>query len=151
MSAPHVSKVLGIAVRSAKNGPMREVVATNATVDAGLDGDLKVESDRGVTFISAVQWRETMQELGVDIPWHTRRANVLVDAARLATWIGQTVRIGPVTLDIKGETRPCGLMDEFQPGLRNALKPECRAGVHGRVITGGTIRVGDEISVPAPR
>ncbi len=28
----------------------------------------------------AVQWRQMMVELGADLPWHTRRANVSIGA-----------------------------------------------------------------------
>jgi hypothetical protein len=36
-------------------------------------------------------------------------------------------------------------MDEVHPGLREALKPDCRAGVYGTVTRPGWIRIGDPI------
>ena len=53
--------------------------------------------------------------------------------------IGRTVRFGQVTLQVLAETLPCELMDRLQPGLWNALKPNCRAGVCCRVLTGGEL------------
>jgi MOSC domain-containing protein YiiM len=42
-------------------------------------------------------------------------------------------------------------MDEARKGLRRALEPDMRAGVWGRVLTGGTIRLGDRVLVvPGP-
>jgi hypothetical protein len=36
-------------------------------------------------------------------------------------------------------------MDQQHQGLKEALKPDCRAGVHGQVISGGTVHVGDAV------
>ncbi len=152
MASEPIGRILAIALRTENHAPMRLIDAASASVDGGLAGDRQVSVERGITLISAAQWRETTTLLNTpELPWHTRRANLLIDAPRLDSWIGKTVRIGEVTLQICGETRPCGLMDEFQPGLRAALKPECRGGVHGRVLEAGTIRVGDAITLLEPR
>lgn len=140
-------RVAAVAVRTAVDGPMREIHLAVTQVDGGIDGDLKCAPDRGITFLASQQWRQVVRELGTELPWHTRRANVLVDAPELSGWIGRTVRVGEVEVAIKSETRPCGLMDQLHAGLKNALKPDCRAGVYGRVTRGGSFRVGDEISL----
>lgn len=124
---------------------MHEVRAADAVVGGGLQGDLQVSLDRGVTLISSRQWKAVTSELGVELPWYTRRANVLIDADGLGGLIGKNVRIGAVELEIRGETRPCGLMDQLHDGLRQALVPDCRGGVHGKVVKGGTVRVGDVV------
>lgn len=126
---------------------MAEVTAANARTGGGLEGDIHTGADRGITLISARQWREVTRELAAELPWHTRRANVLIDAGGLQHLIGQTIRIGEVEIDIKDETRPCGLMDELHQGLRAALKPDCRGGVNGQITRGGTLRVGDVVSI----
>ncbi len=142
-----VGRVLAIAVRTAKNGPMRELQSATARADAGIEGDLRVSTNRGITLVSAADWRQATDELGVPLPWHTRRANVLVEGLTMANLIGHTVRFGQVTLDVRAETRPCELMDRLQPGLQQALKPDCRAGVYGRVVAGGEFAVGDRVEV----
>ena len=53
-------------------------------------------------------------------------------------------------VDITGETRPCELMDEFQPGLKDALKPDMGGGVFGRVVESGAINAGDPLRVLGP-
>ena len=138
-------RVLAIALRSPRRGPMREVDAALATVDQGLQGDGHVAPERGVTLLSRERWAEATAELGAELPWHTRRANVLVEGIDLAAAIGQELQIGEVVLRIEGETDPCAVMDRAHYGLRNALAPHCRGGVHGRVIRGGRMAVGDEI------
>jgi MOSC domain-containing protein YiiM len=147
MSLHPVGRVLAIAVKSAEGGPMIEAQSASAVVDAGLAGNAKVAPHRGITFLSARQWRQIAVELKADIPWHLRRANVLLDADSLATLIGRTVALGEAQLVIKGETHPCGLMDQQHAGLRAALKPDCRGGVYGQVIRAGAFRVGDLLNV----
>jgi len=40
-------------------------------------------------------------------------------------------------------------MDQQHAGLRQALVPDCRGGVYGQVLTGGTILVGDAVTLIA--
>ena len=61
-------KVLAIAVRTAENGPMKEVARAVAIADGGLEGDIAVSAERGVTFIAAGQWKQVVAELGADLP-----------------------------------------------------------------------------------
>jgi MOSC domain-containing protein YiiM len=138
-------RILAIALRTAPKGPMREVPSAEVLAGRGLVGDLRVSPRRGITVLSREQWQETMAELGVDLPWHTRRANVFVEGVPLPQTVGKRIALGDVVLEVLGETRPCELMDEQYAGLQDALKPALRAGVHGRVLQGGTIRVGDNV------
>ena len=144
---PGVSRVAAIALKTAHSGPMQEVGSATVESDGTLVGSASVNPKRGVTFLSSSQWATVMRELGAELPWHTRRANVLIDADGIGDWRGKTIRIGDATFEIIAETRPCELMDTFHSGLMNALKPDCRAGVYGRVTRGGVIRVGDAVTV----
>ncbi len=115
----------------------------------GLEGDQRRTAHRAVTVISLEQWRETMREMSADLPPQTRRANVVVSGVELPASLGKQLRLGHVVLEIVGETRPCGVMDEALQGLKGALAPGMRAGVHGRVVTEGEIRVGDAVEIVA--
>ncbi len=147
MGDTSANTVTGIAVRTVEDGPMCEIDRAVAAVDCGIDGDLECRPDRGITFISSQQWAQVVRELNAELPWHLRRANVLVDAPDLSGWIGRTVRVGEIEVDIKAETKPCGLMEKLHGGLMDALKPELRGGVYGRVTAGGAFRIGDGIEV----
>lgn len=149
MSTTPVGQILAIALRTAKEGPMLEVPQATARAGAGIEGDLPSKSYRGITLISAADWRQAMAELDASLPWHTRRANVLVEGLTMADLIGHTVRFGEITLKVGAETRPCELMDRLHAGLLNALKPNCRAGVYGKVLTGGEFKVGDRVELVA--
>lgn len=146
-SSTNVGKVLAIAVRTAVRGPMREVSNADAASGAGLDGDVAVAPERGVTLLAAGQWNAVNRELRTNLPWHMRRANVLIDAESLQHLIGRTIRLGNARVRVNAETRPCQLMDELHSGLRQALTPECRGGVYGRIIEGGSISVGDQATL----
>ena len=142
-----VGKILGIAVRPGVREPMRPLDRATVIKDAGLEGDVPANPDRGITFLSSVQWQEVTRLLGTVLLWHTRRANVLVECDSLAHLIGKTIKIGPIIVAVKGESEPCALMDEIRPGLRDVLTPDCRGGVFGRVIEGGVFSVGDVITL----
>jgi len=141
-----IGKVLGIALRSCKKGPMVEVEDIEAIENGKLVGDVDCESHRGITLISARQWADVVREMGRDLPWHTRRANILVDSGSLGEIIGRTITVGEVRVEVNAETRPCAYMDELAPGLWDVLKPDFRAGVYGRITRGGRICVGDVVA-----
>ena len=126
---------------------MREVAEAEAALGGGLLDDLPVDPDRGITLLAADQWDDVTEELERDLPWHTRRANLLVGCATLAGLLGKSIRVGTVTVEIKGVTEPCGLMDRICPGLLKALTPDSRGGVHGKVVQSGTIKIGDTVKV----
>jgi MOSC domain-containing protein YiiM len=147
MSDTAIGKVIAIALRTAVKGPMQEVPEARAVEKGGLIGDVKSSEARGVTFLSSKQWEQVQRDLGTPLPWHTRRANVLVETDGLAHLVGRTIEVGEVQVEIKAETRPCELMDTLHQGLRNALAPEMRGGVYGNVIRAGQFRIGDTVRV----
>jgi MOSC domain-containing protein YiiM len=140
-----IGRVAAIAIRPEKNAPMRELEEVGASAGAGLAGDVSSIPDRGVTLISKSQWDEVCGELDAALPWHTRRANILVEADALGHLIGKRIRIGDVEVDLKLEVNPCGLMDKQHQGLRAALVPDCRGGVGGKILNNGTISRGDTV------
>ncbi len=144
-----IGRVLAIALRCGRGGPMREVSEAVARKDAGIEPDRWPPPDRGITLLSAPAWQAAIAELGVELPWHTRRANLLTDVADLPALLGQTLRIGQAIVVVRGITHPCENMDAACDGLRAALNRDHRGGVFARVIRGGPIRVGDPIT-PAP-
>lgn len=140
-------KLQGIAVREASRAPMQEHQQAEVTVEEGIVGDYRGSGLRQVTFLAAHQWRVVEQELDVELPWHTRRANLLIDGIDLSATVGKHLQIGACLFAIHGETDPCERMDELQPGLRQTLTPSLRAGVWGKVLQGGTIKVGQRAQI----
>jgi len=141
------ARVLGLALKPAPQATMLEVDAAHAEAQGGLTGGVQPRARRGITLLSAPQWEDVVAELGVDLPWTTRRANVLLDAPTLGELRGRRIRLGDAELQIHKETEPCHKMDQACPGLWEALLPHQRGGVYGQVMVAGTIRRGDALVV----
>jgi MOSC domain-containing protein YiiM len=105
---------------------------------------------RQVTVISAGAWRDVCRELGAELPWTLRRANLLVEGIERKHSTGAILGIGPVRLRITGEIPPCSRMDEQHAGLTEALRPEWRGGVSCTVLAGGTVAAGDAVTLEPP-
>ncbi len=148
-------RVIGIAKKPIKRGPMKEVAATLVTTEAGLAGDCRGTSSRSkkrqVTVLSIQQWHAACQQIGTTLPWHARRANVCIWGMTFGPHlVGKYLSIGrEVLLEITGETAPCARMDEIHPGLKDALAPDWRGGITCRVIDGGIIAVNNEVRLYA--
>lgn len=141
-----IGTLKAIAHRPTDGEPMRETRQVTVYPGRGIDSENRKTGRREVTLLSIESWADACRELGIEIPWLVRRANFLVEGIDLAATLGQVISIGPVQIRIHGETKPCGLMESQQKGLREALVPNFRGGVHGEVLTGGTIHVGDQVS-----
>ncbi|MEM7206130.1 MAG: MOSC domain-containing protein [Planctomycetota bacterium] len=131
-------------LRPAARLPVREVMTATASAGVGLEGDHAVGGRRQVTLLSREAWDLACADLGRAVDPAARRANLLLRGVDLGAAIGRSLRVGAVTLDILGETRPCELLDDGnRVGLCAALRPQRRGGVFGTVRIGGVLRVGD--------
>lgn len=84
-------------------------------------------------------------ELGHEFDASATRRNVTVDAGDIPTKPGSRLRIGDVELEVVRVAAPCRLMDDgIGRGAAAALRG--RAGSVCRILTSGTIRVGDPVS-----
>jgi len=138
--------IVGLAVKTAHGAPM-ELVDSVSVTEEGIEGNVHQRNERRITLLSKEQWVEMQTELGGDLPWTTRRANVLVEGLPLGDLIGKTLQVGGIEVHLYGETHPCGQMEAAQAGLQATMTPECRGGVHGSVVSGGEVRVGDTVQV----
>jgi len=113
--------------------------------DAGLAGNANQGGRRQVTVISVEAWERATAALGREVDPAARRANLLVRGIELRDSRDRTLVVGACRILVGGETRPCNWMDEAAWGLQEALRPEWRGGVYGRVLEGGPIRLGDPV------
>ena len=144
----------GIARHARPRGPIETIDHVEVTVEAGLSGDFRGavkpggKGKRQVSLIEAGDWAAAMAELGHDLPWWERRANLLIEGLDLPQTPGARVRIGgQVVIEITTECDPCSRMEEIAPGLKAALTPDWRGGALGRVLSGGRIAIGDAVVV----
>jgi len=143
-----MGRLAGIARREKKRAEMELLNDADISDHTGVANDSRGKpGKRQVTVISAAAWAAACEELGQEIPWTTRRANLLVEDVELPQRIGDLIEIGDVRLLVTMEVDPCSRMEEQVEGLRSALTPEWRGGVACRVLKGGLVRLGDIVSV----
>lgn len=142
--------LLGIATRPASRAPMETAEQAAITTGAGVARDRRRSGKRQVTVLAREGWVEACRSVRRDLPWTTRRANLYVEGVGLAGATGRILRVGEVLLEVTGETGPCERMEEQCAGLREALMPAWRGGVTCRVLEGGTVAVGDPVSLEEP-
>ena len=147
-------QLIGIARRAKSRAPMELLQAGEITCAAGLTGCFRGAKfmSRQITVLAREDWEAALLDLGdlmgpPDLSWTVRRANLMVEGVRLPRAKGGVIRIGPVVLEITGQTNPCCRMEEAYKGLLSALHPHWRGGVTCRVREGGAIQLGDAVEV----
>ncbi|RHW16343.1 MOSC domain-containing protein [Sphingomonas gilva] len=147
-------RLAGIARHARSRGPIEVIDHVSVSLKGGLAGDFRGavrpggKGKRQVSLIEAGDWAAAMAELGADLHWSVRRANLLVEGLDLPQTAGAVLAIGrDVRLEITVECDPCSRMEEIAPGLKAVLTPDWRGGALARVLSGGDIAVGDEIRI----
>lgn len=143
-----MGRLAGIAWREAKRAPMQELTSAEISPAGGVGADYRGRpGKRQVTVIAARAWQAACRELGTDLPWITRRANLLVEDMDLPQKTGDVLQIGEVRLQITMEVDPCSRMEEQHAGLQAALSSGWRGGVACTVLQGGRVALGDEVTL----
>lgn len=139
--------VQAIAYRKKPKAPMTEIDSVEITCEQGVVPDTRGKpGKRQVTVLSLEAWQTACAELGTELPWTMRRANILVSGITFSVAdVGKILQIGDVRLQITVETDPCHRMDEQHQGLTAALTPDWRAGVCCRVLQAGEICLNDDV------
>lgn len=136
--------VMGIALRAKPHAPMQQLSHCEITIEAGLTGDFRrAVKARQVTVLTEEGWQAACGDLGEELPWITRRANLLVRGLDLTGRVGARLKVGEAVLVVTDECEPCSVMEKASKGLRKALMSGWRAGVTCRVARAGLVRVGD--------
>ena len=99
--------------------------------------------DQELTLVEA----EVAEGLGL-APEQLRR-NLVTRGVRLDGLIGETFQVGEAILQGVRPCDPCAYIESLnRPGLLKELVD--RGGLRARIVTGGLVRVGDEIRVMGP-
>lgn len=141
-------EVIDLAVRPSKGATPERVLELSCDPETGVIGDHGSSRRRQITLLSTEQWQTACEQVGHEVAWTTRRANLLVRGGPFGPeHEGKRLRIGEVEIHIHGELVPCQQMEDQQSGLMASLQPDWRGGLHGEIIAGGTIRPGDSLEV----
>lgn len=135
--------------KRSRGGVMDPADSVDALEDKGIEGDANFGKTRQVSIIEKEVFDRIKETLPDSDPG-MRRANIMVSGIRLENSRDHILTVGGVKIRIRGETRPCELMDAQCPGLRGALDHNWGGGAHGSVIQGGAIAVGDEAKLEEP-
>src|SRR5207302_6644810 len=110
-----------IARHARSRAPMELLRSAEIGIGSGVEGDGHgTRAGRNVIVINDAGWRDACERLGKEVPWTTRRGNLLIEGEPLFQKAGKYLRVGEVVLKIYDECRPCQLMDKQVPGLRAA-------------------------------
>ena len=134
--------VAGLQVCPGTRQPMKPLDAVLAVENLGLEGDrhAKPDSHRQVLLVEA----ETLEKLGLRVG-EVKENITTRGIALMSLPAGTQLHIGEAVLQVTAECKPCERMEELRPGLRQVLAGQ--RGVLARVAQGGTLRVGDPITV----
>lgn len=132
-------------IKRARGGVMDRQENASLRAKKGIVGNADWGGWRQVTIIEKERWEAVTAGLGVTLDPATRRANLMVSGIDLENSRDKALRIGAVRIKMVNETAPCNLMEEAQPGLEDALRPNWGGGAFGYVIDDGDITLGDEV------
>jgi len=151
MSAdPETPTVVAIHIAKARRLPTRSVPSVEAEAGAGLVGDRYHGSrHRHVTVQSARDLEAAAADLGRPVDAGLTRRNLTISGGDIPTKPGDRITVGAVELEVVRIAAPCRLLDDnLGPGAARALHH--RAGTVFRLLTSGTIRVGDVVDLAPP-
>ncbi len=146
---PRAGCLRWIGLRAARNAPMQVVDTAEVETVTGLQGDRYAGSSgkRAVTLIQAEHLPAIAALCGRDeLDPAILRRNLVISGIPLIALKTRRFRVGSVVLEASGECDPCSRMeDALGPGGYNAMRGH--GGLTARVISAGTIRVGDAVMV----
>lgn len=139
--------LIGIATHQVAKGEITTHTQASISLEKGLDDyPGRKNPDTAITLLSLQSWQDACHEVGAELDWTQRRAQLLIDRIDFRDAdIGRQIQIGSVIVEITRETDPCALMDKLHPGLKQALTPYWRGGARCRVIQAGNIQQGDTV------
>lgn len=149
-------RVTALYLAPAAGEPMRpRAEVRTAAGGMGLEGDRYARESghwsthewEPVTLVSAEALEAVSDRLGRTIDAVSARRNLVTRGVDLAALVGQTFRVGEVTLEGTRPCDPCRYLEELSgiPGLLDGLVG--RGGLRAAIRSGGTIRVGDRIEL----
>lgn len=137
-----------IGIRPELGAPMHVLGEVELLTDRGVAGDRRAANSGGKRQVSLIQAEHLpviASLVGRDrVEPQLLRRNLVVRGINLAALRATTFRIGDTVLQGSGECAPCSKMElALGVGGYNALRGH--GGIVARVLTGGVIRVGDEV------
>lgn len=139
--------VISIHTAPGRRLPTRSVPSVVAEAGVGLVGDRYHGSKhRHVTIQSVEALQAAGDDLGRPVDPGLTRRNITISGGPIPTTPGARVTIGDVELEVVRIAAPCRLLDDtLGPGAARAL--HARGGAVLRLLSSGTISIGDEVTL----
>jgi MOSC domain-containing protein YiiM len=141
-SAEPAGRVSAMFITPKKGEPACALDTAELVTNYGLAGDAhaRPNSDRQLLLMDA----ETLRDL--DLTAGVLKENITTVGIPLRDLpSGQRLLVGSAVVELTKGCPPCADLNEIRPGLQRELVG--RRGVLARVISGGTVLVGDEIAL----
>ncbi|MGH9243547.1 MAG: MOSC domain-containing protein [Acidimicrobiales bacterium] len=143
--------VISIFTAAASGEPTIAHQNVRAVAGRGLEGDRYFESNAGdhdpedeITLIAAEGIGRAKTEHGVELEPGEHRRNVVVEGVDLSAYVGEKIRVGAVEVEVIKPNPPCRYLTDLT-GKPMLAVLRGAGGVRGRILTDGTIRVGDQV------
>lgn len=142
--------MVSIHIAPATRLPMRSVDAVKAEAGKGLVGDRYHGSrHRHVTVQSLDGLAEATRALGATVDPGATRRNITISHGEVPAAPGDRFSVADVELEVVRVAAPCKLLDDvIGAGAKSALRR--RAGSVCRLLSSGTVRVGDTVELGGP-
>ena len=140
-----VGRVAALHVAPERKAPMVAVEHVDVEAGAGVVGDrYHGTRHRHVSVQSRDDLAAASETYGAPVPEDRTRRTLTLDHGPVPTEPGARLAIADVVLEVVRRAAPCRVMDtEIGPGAARALHG--RGGAICRVLSSGTIAVGDEV------
>jgi len=144
-------EVVGIYLHGPKAEALRSVQEANAVPGCGLEGDRmfrrqagRLQPDQELTLIEAEAIEAVKRETGIALLPGQPRRQLVIRNIRLNELVDREFQIGEVRVHGQRLCQPCDHLESLtQPGVKAAYHH--RGGLRARILTSGTIRVGDAV------
>lgn len=153
--------VAGIYITGEASAPMLGVASAVAIAGKGLEGDRyaagvgfyspnpTTEGARELTLIEQEAIDAVRHDGGVELNGVETRRNIVTRDIRLGDLLGKRFSIGEVVCEGVRDCPPCAHLDELTGKKLMPLLVRT-GGLRARIVTGGSISLGDEITIVGP-
>ena len=149
-SLPQRGRLQWIGLRPARRAPIKVVNNAELIMDQGIAGDRAAESKGGKRQVTLIQ-QEHLPVIAAclnqrEVQPDMLRRNLVVSGINLLALKDKRFRIGDAELEYTGICAPCSYMEAvLGEGGYNAVRGH--GGITARIISGGSVSVGDEVCV----
>lgn len=145
-NSPADGIVAAISISARKGTRKTNVASARLIPDWGLEGDAHAGPGPRQVSLLAVESIDKMRARGLDVGPGAFAENITTEHINVpGLRLGDRVRIGEAELEITQIGKECHSRCAIYAAAGDCVMP--REGIFGRVVTGGTVRVGDQVRV----